>query len=194
MKIQHLVLDDDVHRALKAHKKKAGITVKEFGNSALRAALGIPTKEELIVEKLVGSGKITYDDYTRATAAADQELKEAQKRAVEAVTRDAERETWTVGSWEGREIYRSPDHQVQVVDHWARDEKKTPTPLIVHDESDVWAIVLAGEIHLQVGDKAQTLGPREMVHIRPGTPHVTAPLTRTARALLVFMPALPLAR
>ncbi len=192
MKIQHLVLDSDVHKALKARKKKIGVTVKEIGNSALRAALSIPNKEELIVEKLVETGKITHKDYDEATAAANKALKDAQKRAIEAVAHNTARQTLTIGSWEGRELYRSPDNQVQVFDHWARDAKKTPTPEIVHDESDVWAIVVSGKVRLEVGDEVRVLGPREMVHVGPGVPHVSTPLTRTTRVILVLMPALSL--
>lgn len=192
MKIQHLVLDEDVHKALKTRKKKSGVTVKEFGNSALRAALDIPTKEELIAQKLVETGKITHSDYSQATAAADKALKEAHRRAAEAVTRHAARGTMTVGSWEGRELYRSPDQQVQVFDHWARDTEKTPTPEIVHDDNDVWAIVVSGKVRIQVEGELKTLGPRDMIHIGPGTPHVSTPLTGTTRAILVLMPALSL--
>ncbi len=192
MKIQHLVLDDDVHKALKARKKKTGITVKEIGNSVLRAALSIPTKEELIVEKLVETGKITRKDYDQATAAADRALKAAQKRAVEAVTRDVARKTLTIGSWEGHELYCSPDNLVQIFDHWARDAKKIPTPELVHDESDVWAIVVSGKVRLRVGKEERVLGPHEMAHVGPGTPHVSTPLTRATRVILVFMPAISL--
>ena len=192
MKIQHLVLDDDVHKALKARKKKVGVTVREFGNSALRAALAIPTKEELIVEKLVDTGKITRKDYDQAATAADKALRAAQKRAVEAVTHDSASKTMTIGSWEGRELYRSPDNSVQVFDHWARDAKKTPSPEMVHDESDVWAIVVAGQVRLQVDDEVMLLGPGEVAHVGPGTPHVSTPMTRTTRALLVLMPAISL--
>lgn len=192
MKIQHLVLDDDVHKALKARKKKVGVTVREFGNSALRAALAIPTKEELIVEKLVDTGKITRKDYDQAATAADKALRAAQRKAVEAVTHDPVGTTMTIGSWEGRELYRSPDNLVQVLDHWARDAKKTPTPEIVHDESDVWAIVVAGQVRLQVDGEVTLLGPGEVAHVSPGTPHVSTPITRTTRALLVLMPAISL--
>lgn len=192
MKIQHLVLDEDVHKALKARKKKVGITVREFGNSALRAALAIPTKEELIVEKLVDTGKITRKDYDQAATAADKALRAAQKRAVEAVAHDPVGKTLSTGSWEGREVYRSPDNSVQVFDHWARDAKKTPTPEVVHDESDVWAVVVAGQVRLQVDGEVTLLGPGEVAHVGPGTPHVSTPMTRTTRALLVLRPAISL--
>ncbi|MEW6217441.1 MAG: cupin domain-containing protein [Candidatus Bipolaricaulota bacterium] len=194
MKIQHLVLDSDVHKALKARKKKIGVTVKEIGNSALRAALSIPNKEELIVEKLVETGKITHKDYDEATAAANKALKDAQKRAVEAVAHNTARQTLTIGSWEGRELYRSPDNQVQVFDHWARDAKKTPTPEIVHEESRVWAIVISGEVRMRIDGEEEVFGPHQVIHIQPGMPHASTPLTRTTRVILVLMPALSLER
>jgi mannose-6-phosphate isomerase-like protein (cupin superfamily) len=189
MKIQHLVLDDDVHKALKARKKKIGVTVKEIGNSALRAALAMPTMEELIVEKLVETGKISRKDYDQAVAAADKAIKTASKKAAEAIIRDASRPTQTLGSWEGREVYRSPDGELQVFDHWARDAKKTPSPEIVHEESHAWSIVVSGKVHVRIGDEEATLGPNEAVPVPPGTPVVSTPLTKSARLLLVLAPA-----
>lgn len=99
MKVQHLVLDEDVHRALKAWKQKTGVTVKEIGNSALRAALAIPTKEELLVEKLVASGKITREEYERALAKAEKEARALQKKALGVAVPGRAPRTWTIGGW-----------------------------------------------------------------------------------------------
>ncbi len=194
MKIQHLVLDDDVHKALKARKKRVGITVKEIGNSALRAALSIPTKEELVVERLIATGKITREEYDRAKQAAAQALRSAQRRIAEAMAHDPDRQVMTIGSWEGREVYRSPDDHVQVFDHWARDAKRVSTPELVHDESHVWAIVLSGKVRMRIDDEEKEFGPHTVIHIPPRTPHVSTPLTPDTRAVLVCTPALSLPR
>ncbi len=192
VKIQHLVLDDDVHKALKARKKTIGITVKEIGNSALRAALSMPTLEELIVEKLVETGKITRNDYDQAVTAADKAIKTAHKKAAEMVAKGREGQTRIVGSWEGREIYRRPDGELQVFDQWAHDAKKVATPMLVHEKSHVWATVLAGKVHVQFETEDKILGPHDTLHIAPGTPHSTTPLTKSTRALFVFAPAIEL--
>ena len=39
---KHLVLDEDVHRALRRKKSETGITVKDLGNCALRSVLDRP--------------------------------------------------------------------------------------------------------------------------------------------------------
>lgn len=192
MKVQHLVLDADVHKALKARKKKVGLTVKEIGNSALRAALAVPTKEELVVEKLVATGKITREDYEQAVANAEKEAKALQKTALEAVVPGRAPRTWEIGSWILEEIYRSPDGQLQVGDQRVGNGRKELTPILVHDESHLWALVLAGKVRLIVEGKEQVLGPGEAVHIPPGTPHASGPLTKTARAVLIATPAVDL--
>jgi len=188
MKIQHLVLDEDVHKALKARKKKTNTTVKEIGNSALRAALSIPTKEDLVVQKLVETGKMTREDYEVAKAAASKEVKAAHKRAAEVASPQTDSETWVMGSWEVREAYLSPDSRVQMLDMWARDTKKVAMGPIAHDESDVWATVIQGKALLEIGGETRLLTAHESVHISPGTVHAATPLTRATRAAVLVVP------
>ena len=192
MKIQHLVLDDDVHKALKARKKKIGLTVKEIGNSALRAALGVPTKEDLVVEKLVASGKITREEYEQAVALAEKEAKALQKKALEAAVPGRAPRTWEVGSWTIEEVYRSPDGELQIGLQSVRNGKKELTPTLVHDQSHVWAVVLAGRVRLVVDGEQRVLEPHDVVHVPPGTPHASAPLVKTTRVVLVVSPAVEL--
>lgn len=191
MKIQHLVLEDDVHKALKARKKTTGITVKEIGNSALRAALSLPTLEDLVIDKLVETKKISREDYERATAQADKDLRAAYKRAFEAAVPVAP-QRWTIGSWELAELYRDPQGKCLVMDSRACDGSKTPTPVLVYDHSHAWGIVIEGRIRMAVAGEERSYGPGEVIHVPPGTPHTSAPLTRTTRALLVSSPAVSL--
>ena len=129
MKIQHLVLDEDTHNALTTRKKKTGVTVKEIGNSALRAALLIPTKEELIVEKLVETGKVTNNDYAQAVSAAEAHIREAQRKAIEAFRPTPGSKSVTVGSWVVHEVFCCEDDLYGVFVHHARDTKKVAPPL-----------------------------------------------------------------
>lgn len=188
MGIQHLVLDDDVHKALKARKNETGIMVKEIGNSALRAALSLPTLDELIVEKLVATGKVSHQDYAQAVAAANQEMKAAQKRAAAAVAQGAMR-TWTSGGWEVREVHRSAEGELQVLELRAGGGAKTPTPKLAHATSHVWVTVLAGKVRLETDGAARTPKRQETIYIPPGTPHALAPLTPNARILFTLSPA-----
>ncbi len=188
MKIQHLVLDDDVHKALKARKKATGITVKEIGNSALRAALSLPTLEDLIVDKLVATGKVSRQDYAQAVAEANKEIKTAQKRAAAAVAQVAAR-TWTAGGWEIREVHLSVDGELQVLDLRPRGGARTSTPKLVHKASHAWVTVLVGKVRLGIDGKERICEPQDTVYIPPGAQHVLTPLVRTARVLLVLAPA-----
>lgn len=186
MKIQHLVLDDDVHKALKARKKRFGITVKEFGNSALRAALRIPTRQELIVEKLVESGKITRQDYEQAVAAATRDLKAG--RTNEAITPPPDGTSITVGSWRGQTIHLDPDGRYTLFFHRAGDGKKTLSTPHEHSEAHSWALVLQGKVLWRIGGEERVLRPGEAVHIPPGVPHNSAPLTRSTTMLMLMSP------
>ncbi len=188
MKIQHLVLDDDVHKALKARKKKVGITVKEIGNSALRAALAIPTKEELIVEKLVETGKLSHEDYARAVSEAEAHVRAAQRKAIEAFRPVPGSKTVSVGSWTVREIFRSEDDSFAVFEHCARDEKKVTPPMHYHLESHVWAVVLQGKVLARTEKEERVLGPYEWTHYPPGVAHCSAPLTRDTCVLGIVSP------
>ena len=165
--------------------------MKEIGNSALRAALSLPTMEELIVEKLVETGKISREDYDQAVVAADKAVKIAYKKAAAAAAH-GDRPTHAIGSWEGREIYRSPDGGFQVVEHWARDTKKVATPMFAHEGAHIWATVLAGKVRVQFETEEKILDLHDTLHVAPGTPHSTTPLTKSTRVLVVFAPAIEL--
>lgn len=173
---------------LKARKKRTSTTVKEIGNSALRAALSIPTKEELVVQKLVETGKITHQDYEAAKATAIKVVKASHKRAAEVASPQADSETWVMRSWEVREAYLSADGRVQMLDMWARDAKKVAMGPIAHEESDVWATVIQGKVLLEMGSETRLLTAHESVHISPGTLHAATPLARNARAIVLVVP------
>jgi len=144
---------DDVHTALKARKKKVGVTVKEIGNSALRAALSLPTLDDLIVEKLVATGKVSREYYARVVAEANKEIKAAQKRA--AVPQVTVR-TWTSGGWEIREVHRSADGELQVLELRARGGAKTSPAKLAHAASRAWVTVLAGKVRLGIDGGERT--------------------------------------
>ncbi|MEW6217440.1 MAG: cupin domain-containing protein [Candidatus Bipolaricaulota bacterium] len=188
MKIQHLVLDNDVHKALKARKKKVGVTVKEIGNSALRAALLVPTRQELIVEKLVETGKITRKDYDQAAAAANRALKSAYTKTGEEVTPPPDGSPMTIGSWQGKMIHLSSDGVFHMFVHRARDGKKTSSSMHQHSEAHSWTLVVQGKVLCRIGKEERILGASEAVHIPPEVPHNSAPLTRNTVMLTLMSP------
>ncbi len=188
MKIQHLVLDDDVHKALKARKKKVGVTVKEIGNSALRAALSIPTKEELIIEKLVETGKVTRDDYAQAVSTAEAHVRAGQRKAIEAFRPTPGSKTVAVGSWVVREVFRSEDDSFGVYEHRARDGKKVSPPMHYHVESHVWAVVVRGKVLARTETEERILDVHDWTYYPPGVAHCSVPLTQNAWVVGIVSP------
>lgn len=191
MRIQHLVLDHDVHKALKARKVKANMTVREIGNSALRAALRVPTREELVIEKLVEAGKISRKDFDKAAAAANRDLASGRAASSEAVIPPPDGKTITVGSWNGKTIHLDPDGLFALFAHQANDGKKTPSSLHDHSETHSWAFVMKGKVRIRVGTEERDLGPGQAVHIPPGVPHNTTPLTSRSVMLMLMSPPEP---
>jgi len=188
VKIQHLVLDDDVHKALKGRKERIGVTVKEIGNSAIRAALSMPTMEDLIVEKLVETGKITRKDYDQAVTAAEAHVRAAQRKAIEAFRPRPGSKAVTVGSWVVRELSCSDDGSFCIFEHRARDAKKVAPPMHYHVESHVWAVVLHGKVLARTEAGDRVVGLHEWTYYPPGVAHCSAPLTRHAYVLGIVSP------
>ena len=194
MRIQHLVLDDDVHKALKARTVTASMTVRQIGNSALRAALRVPTREELVVEKLVEAGKISRKDYDKAAAAANRDLRSGRAAASEAVVPPPDGTTITVGSWQGKTLHLDADRLFALFAHRANDGKKTSSSLHEHSEAHSWAFVIKGKVRVVIGTEEHVIGPGQAAHIPPGVPHTTAPLTASSVMLMLMSPPEPKAR
>lgn len=187
MKVQHLVLEDEVHRALRAHKRRTGATLREIGNAALRAALALPTPEKLVAKKLSSVGKVSPQDYARAAAEAERELKAILAR----LARDASPppgKTRQVGSWKGRLLCAGSDGAYQVFLWWARDGKKIASLPHHHERSHEWRYVLRGRVAGRIGEKAVVLGAHESASIPPGVSHLSVPLTRDTAMIVVLAP------
>ncbi|MCX7750878.1 MAG: cupin domain-containing protein [Candidatus Bipolaricaulota bacterium] len=184
MRVQHLVLDDDVHKALKAHKGRTGVTVREIGNAALRAALALPTPDELALDKLVATGKLTREEYERARAEAERELRARLARLGKGVI-PPEGRAVRVGSWEVRSLGRK-EGAYEVLLYQARDGKKLPSPLHHHEGSHLWAYVVRGRVAAQVGEETALLEAHESAHVAPRVAHAFAPLAR-GTTMVVFL-------
>ena len=186
---KHLVLERDVHLRLKEKKRQTGASAKEIANSILRSVLSRPTLTELIGEKLVQMGKLTTDEYARITA---EVIKDAQSIATpfDSVIRITSRKTLTTGSWEAREIYRSPDDTFQLVEGWARDERKNPTGIHYHEQYES-IVVLTGKVAVQIETKEQILSPMDTICIKPHAVHSTTPLTPDTHVVVINNPTWP---
>lgn len=186
---KHLVLDPNVHLKLRRRKRQTGLTVKEIGNSALRSILSRPLLSEVIAEKLIEMGKLSPQEYERLVAEASREVNNKIDQ-IDSLIQRTTKQTFSSGSWELKEVYCSPDGAYQVVESWARDDKKTPMPSHQHEVCE-FVIVLAGKVHLIVESKEHLLNALTVFHILRGHVHSGAPLTRDTRVVTVITPPIP---
>jgi len=190
MGAQHLVLDDDVHVTLKRRKRDTGVTVREIGNSALRAALSVSTHRDLTVENLIAAGKITQADYDRAVVSAAHALR-AMYKPIQALLATTPERTYVCGSWEVRDLVRAADGSYQVVEAWAKDVNQKVPQAWSEGQHDVDVVVLQGKVRLETEEGPRTFGPPDSLHCHVGQALRATPGTRTARMIVVFSPALP---
>ena len=192
MRIKHLVLDRDVHERLKAKKRETGLTVKEIGNTALRAALRRQEREERILEALLKMGCITREDYEQAAALVAQELQGRRLLSIRDMGRvdPAGRvQGLTAGSWTGREVGRCPKGSWQILEAWGRDGRRQLTPLHGYSGVEAYGVLLAGRMRMVCGPRSRTLSAPHMLHIPAGHTCASAPLSTKTRLLIVFVPA-----
>ena len=187
---KHLVLDPDVHRELIAKKRTSGSSAREIGNTILRSILARPVLSDVVAEKLLASGKITKEEFDSIMREAIEEL-DAVHRGVAGLLHHTEEGTFVAGSWEGRMLHSSPGGTFQVVESWARDAKQRPMPLHSRDASTDLFLVLSGRVAIILADNQKTLHEREYYQIPPGVAHVTIPMTKDTRTLIITYPADP---
>lgn len=186
---KHLVLATDVHQKLKRKKQQTGLTLTEIGNSILRSVLSRPSFGEVIGQKLVESGKISLADYKQVIADVAKEVQGIADPFADLVDATPQ-ETLIVGSWEGKEIYKSPDGSYQLLEWWARDTQKVPARAHYHDQEGT-IVVLSGEVMVEVECEKLTLGPMNSIYIPLHEAHSKTPLTDDARVLLINKPTWP---
>ena len=187
---KHLVLDEDVHRKLKQRKRDTGLTVREIGNSVLRSVLWRQSLSELIGRKLVESGALSAEEYTRIREAA---LNEAANElyTTEKAIELTEKGTVITGSWEAQEGFCLREGLYQIMEAWARDGRAQPMPPHQHS-GDEYFIVLNGRIRATVEEKeTEVIKAPGCFRVPAGAVHSIAPLTRDTRAVIVLSPPEP---
>lgn len=184
---KHLVLDDDVYLKLKRRKARSKFSAKAIGNSLLRSALSHPSLFEVIGRVLVDMEKLSPEEYKQVVAEAERQIQVVPHRVSE-VMKVSERKTFISGSWEWKEIWKSPDEGFQVLECWARDKKKVSIPAHYHRERE-FVIVLAGRVNIQTETESHILEPGGFFCISPDLMHSAAPLTADARAVAISVPA-----
>jgi len=186
---KHLVLDDDVHRALKRKKRETGINVKNLGNCALRTVLERPLLVEAIGEKLVAAGCLSEEAFDALRRDAIQELC-ASAEDVASIVRRTDEETLATGSWEIRELARNEDEGYQVVSAWVRDRRMRPITLHKHDGVE-FLILLKGAVLVTLEMDSQIVTAPGAVTVPCKTVHSVTPLEFDTRMVCVLSPLEP---
>lgn len=183
---KHLVIDEDVHRALLKQKAVTGLNVQDIGNAALRSLLGQPPVPERIGRRLVETGKLTKTEFEAVWRGVLNEIS-AQVPSTEKLVRSTRRGTLTTGSWEFKELLLDAKDGFQVVRVWAKDARARPVPAHRHASTEI-LIVLAGKISLTIDNELRVIDAPGCQQIPKGTSHAVAPLARDTTLLVVFSP------
>jgi len=186
---KHLVLDADVHRALRKKKTETGITVKDLGNCALRSVLERPMLVEAIGEKLVSEGRLNEDEFNAIRAEALQQIC-ASAADVASIVHMTKRHTLSSGSWEIEELARDTEGTYQVLSAWVKDHRMRPITLHKHDGTE-HLILLKGAILVSIDVESQIVTAPGSVTIPKGAFHSVTPLERETQIIAVISPPEP---
>lgn len=186
---KHLVLDGDVHKALKEKRKGVGLTIREIGNSILRAVLSRPFPSEIIGKKLIEKGMITREELADLMVEVAGETTSLANPYTELVEVTANRTTIS-GNWETRELFIASDGSYELREGWVRNGEHEKVKPHYHDQPEL-IFVLNGRVEIDTDLGKHKLETLDSVLIPPKVIHSTSPLTSNARILITKVPSLP---
>ncbi len=186
---KHLVLDEDVHRALKKKKRETGINVKNLGNCALRSVLERPLLVDAIGRRLVESGRLEEQEFDAIRAQAAQEVCVAAEN-VATIVHPTDHDTLATGSWEIKEIYRARTGSYQILHAWVKDHRMRPMALHKHQGVEFF-VILTGAVVITIDVESQIVTAPEAVTIPEHAVHSVTPLERETRMVCVISPPEP---
>lgn|GEM_PF-1578019 len=186
---KHLVLDEDVHRALRKKKTETGITVKDLGNCALRSAFERPLLAEAIGEKLVANGILSEEQFDTLRREALQQIC-TTAADVSSIVRSTNHSTFTAGSWEIEELAIDSKGTYQVLSAWVRDHRMRP--MKIHKHAGVEFVdFLEGAALVTIDLDSRVITAPDTVTIPPNAVHSMTPLDRKTRLVAVISPPEP---
>lgn len=183
---KHLVLDEDVHRALKKKKGETGVNVKDLGNSVLRSVLERPLLTEAIGRRIISSGLLSIEEFAELRRDALRDITTPVSKATN-VFQPTAHNTFVSGSWEMRELALDLENQFQVFSMWTRDLRFKSIPLHTHEGTEFW-LVLSGAMIVTVDAESQVLKAPDSKIILSGISHSSAPLTQDTQLVMVLSP------
>ena len=186
---KHLVLDEDVHRALRKKKAQTGINVKDLGNCALRSVFERPMLVEAIGEKLVSEGLLNDDEFNALRAAALQQIC-TSAADVASIVHPTNRHTVASGSWEIEELASDAKDTYQVLSAWVKDQRMRSIKMHKHVGVE-FLILLKGSMLVTVDVESQVLTAPGTVTIPACAFHSVTPLARETQMIVVVSPPEP---
>jgi mannose-6-phosphate isomerase-like protein (cupin superfamily) len=186
---KHLVLDDDVHRALKNKKSETGINVRDLGNGALRSVLQLPLLADALGEILVESGYLDEVEFDRIRRQAMNRLRVAVERLAD-IVRSTRRNTLTAGSWEIKEVWQDAGRDVQILHVWVRDGHLHPIALHTHHGTEILSVLTGGVLSTIETESQIVTAPGTQI-IPAGAAHSVSPLDRNTKLVCVISPPEP---
>jgi len=186
---KHLVLDEDVHRALRKKKTETGLTVKDLGNCALRSVLKRPLLVEAIGERLVSSGLLEEEQFDAVRAEALQQIC-LSAADVASIVHPTRRHTVAAGSWEIEELARDEEGTYQVLSAWLRDQRMRPFEMHRHVGIE-FLILLKGSVLVSIDIDSQVLMAPSTITVPPYVAHSVTPLERTTHLMAIISPPEP---
>ena len=186
---KHLVLDEDVHRALTKKKTETGINVKDLGNCALRSMLERPLLAEAIGRRVVSSGLLSAEQFEDLQREALGDIT-ALASDVSSLIRSTKHNTLASGSWEIKELVHDTARDFQILLVWVKDRQLRPMLLHRHEGSE-FVVVLSGAIMISVDAESCVIKAPNCRLIPQGAFHSAAPLDRNTTLLTVLSPPEP---
>jgi mannose-6-phosphate isomerase-like protein (cupin superfamily) len=186
---KHLVLDEDVHRALRKKKTDTGITVKELGNCALRSVIERPLLAEAIGAKLVADGILTEEQFVAIRSEALQQICRLAAD-VSSIVRSTNHNTVASGSWEIEELAEDAKGTYQVVSAWVRDHRMRPIKMHKHAGVE-FLNLLEGAALVTIDLDSRVITSPDTVMIPANAIHSMTPMDRKTRLVAVVSPPEP---
>ena len=183
---KHLVLDEDVHRALRKKKTETGINVRELGNCALRSVLERPLLAEAIGRRIIASGLLSEEKFEDLRREALRDVTTSASD-VASLIHPTKHNTMAAGSWEIKELVRDAERDFQILLAWTKDRHLRPMSLHRHQGLE-FLVILSGAILVTVDANSHVDKAPDCRFIPHGAVHSVTPLDHSTMMLAVLSP------
>ncbi|MFC2083347.1 cupin domain-containing protein [Candidatus Bipolaricaulota bacterium] len=184
---KHLVLDEDIHKALMQRREMTGLPISQLGNSILRGHIAATLLENLLGQHLIDKGFISTEQYQEVLEQVDHDLRD-RFRPGTVLIEQSEDGNLISGSWEIKNLFEDPIGSYQLLEVWVRDALQNPISQHAHD-ADEYIISLGGRTLFIMSGVPFTLIRGNMLQIPSGAPHSAFPMNTDCHLLVMTMPA-----